>query len=377
METKIDYRFKIMYAIGMIVIVAGHCWNGGISLFYEWFPPYAFHLPLFAFVSGYFYKNKAEENCGKYIWKKVKRLIIPLYLWNFFYAVVVAFLSMHGFTMGTDITLENLLIAPITNGHQFYYNVGGWFVIPLFMIEVYNVLIRKMFCILHIKANEWCYFVIHTILGIFGVYLASCGFHDGWWLVLVRMLFFLPFYSIGTLYKEKLEKYDKKISGFWYFTAIFAVELVILCVYGKIPYYTPAWCNDFSSIPLMPFVVGILGIAFWLRVSKVLEPAIGKSKYVNFIADNTYSIMIHQFIGFMMVKTLFAFVSKFTPLFSDFDWVSYKTDIWYYYVPNGNLQFVILYLVAGITIPIAIACCMKKLAKVWRIICENIINRRR
>lgn len=70
MGEKIDYRFKILYAIGMVIIVAGHCWNGGISLFYEWFPPYAFHLPLFAFASGYFYKNSHEGGAKSIFGKK-------------------------------------------------------------------------------------------------------------------------------------------------------------------------------------------------------------------------------------------------------------------------------------------------------------------
>lgn len=60
-NNNINYSFKFLYAIGIILIVAGHCKNGGISLFYEWFTPYAFHLALFTFVSGYFYKDDSEK----------------------------------------------------------------------------------------------------------------------------------------------------------------------------------------------------------------------------------------------------------------------------------------------------------------------------
>lgn len=279
--------------------------------------------------------------------------------------------------MFTEVTVSKLLLWPITNGHQFGLNMGGWFVIPLFMVEVYNVLIRKLFYKLHIRVNEWVYFVLNMFLGIFGVILADLGYNQGWWLVLVRMLFFLPFYEIGILYKEKLEKYDNRISGFWYFAAIFGINLLLLYVYGYIPYYTPAWCNNFGSVPIVPYMVGILGIAFWFRISKIMEPGIGKSKYVNLIADNTFSIMIHQFLGFMVLKTIFAMISKWTPLCSDFDWVKYKTDIWYYYVPNGEVQFVILYLVAGIAISVGIGLCTKKIGKMWGKVSEHFINRRR
>ena len=56
-KKNINYDFKFIYAIGMILVVAGHCSNGGVSIFYDWFTPYAFHLPLFIFASGYFYKK--------------------------------------------------------------------------------------------------------------------------------------------------------------------------------------------------------------------------------------------------------------------------------------------------------------------------------
>ena len=64
---KVNYQFKLLYAFGMIFIVAGHCGNGGISLFYDWMPPYAFHIGLFVFASGYFYKESNEQEIWKYI----------------------------------------------------------------------------------------------------------------------------------------------------------------------------------------------------------------------------------------------------------------------------------------------------------------------
>lgn len=249
---------------------------------------------------------------------------------------------------GGKVTWEKLLIWPITNGHQFIYNLGGWFVIPLFMVQVYNVIVRRLF---GSKLNEYCFFALNLCLGIIGVYIAANGLNTDWWLVLVRMLYFIPFYEFGILYKRKLEKWDKW-SSLMYFSIIFIIELIIIYIYGKAPAYTPAWFNNFVDGPILPFIVGFLGIAFWLRVSKLLEPVIGRNKYINLIADNTYSIMINQFAGFMIVKTIFALINKYTPYCSNFNWEGYKTDIWYYYVPHGIYQMHILYLVAGIAFPI-------------------------
>lgn len=100
-EKKIDWRFKFLYFIAIISVLVGHG-AGGINLFYDWFSPYAFHLPLFAFSSGYFFKESSTDNVCKYIIHKVKTLIIPLYLWHFFYGLVVMFLRNYGFTIGED-----------------------------------------------------------------------------------------------------------------------------------------------------------------------------------------------------------------------------------------------------------------------------------
>ena len=82
---KTDYRFKILYAIGMIMVVAGHYTEGGgINILANWFPYYGFHLGLFLFASGYFYKEKSEQHVGQYILKKATHLLVPLFLWNCF-----------------------------------------------------------------------------------------------------------------------------------------------------------------------------------------------------------------------------------------------------------------------------------------------------
>ena len=78
MEKKINYQFKILYFFGILFIVACHCSYGGISLGYEWFYPGAFHLALFAFGSGYFYKTSSEDHILAYIWKKFKHLMADL-----------------------------------------------------------------------------------------------------------------------------------------------------------------------------------------------------------------------------------------------------------------------------------------------------------
>lgn len=104
----------------------------------------------------------------------------------------------------------------------------------------------------------------------------------------------------------------------------------------------------------MPILTEYVGIIFWMRIATILEPVMGRSKWINLIADNTYSIMMNQFLGFMIVKTVYAVFNKLHLAFADFDWVSYKTDIWWYYKPKGLGYTLIIYVVAGIVFSIMV-----------------------
>lgn len=360
-KQAIDYRFKLLYAIGMIMIVCSHCQGGSISFEVSgWFPYGGVHVMLFVFGSGYFYQKESQLHVLSQIGRKIKHLILPLYLYNFAYGFLVWISHLKGFQIGEMPSLYHLLVSPITSGHQFMYNLAGWFVMPLFMAEVFYLLIRKLLSWSNDRIAEWVFFVIGILSGICAGQLACMNLNTGWWLVLVRMLYFTAFYSLSVFYRAILEKYDRKIPSFWYFTCIFVLKLVIIIICGKSPDYVLSWCNNFTEGPFIPLVVSMLGIAFWFRVATILAPVIGKSKYINLIADNTYSIMMNQFLGFMVLKTIFVSLALTIGIFADFDMVSYKTDIWWLYLPGGIGQMRLLYVIFGIVIPILIQWCINR-----------------
>ena len=110
--------------------------------------------------------------------------------------------------------------------------------------------------------------------------------------------------------------------------------------------------DDTSYSRYKPFIIEFIGIFFWLRVSKILEPLLRDNKLINYIGSNTFSIMTHHLIAFMFVKFIFRTISKFTPYFSDFNVALYKSNIWYLYLPDNINQYKIIYLFAGLMIPL-------------------------
>lgn len=123
-ENKI---FRILSAIGIILVVAGHL---GYNLFEigDLFPYYSFHVFIFLFVSGYFYKKEAEERIGSYILGKCITLLVPYFLWNLFYGILTNILHGAGFAIGEPLSFKTLFLSPFLDGHQFMYNFPAWFV---------------------------------------------------------------------------------------------------------------------------------------------------------------------------------------------------------------------------------------------------------
>ncbi|MGN1139430.1 MAG: acyltransferase family protein [Ruminococcus sp.] len=351
---NVNLQFKLLSAIGIIIIVAGHCYHGGISLGYEWFPTYSFNIALLVFISGYFYNPAHQEHPLKYIWKRTKRLLIPAYLWNIVYGLFILLMGNFGYTIGGEVNPYNLFLMPFVDGEAFLYNLGSWFVFPLFLVCVVNVLFRKLLKLMGLE-NEYAITVIYLAVGMVGIQLSinnsATGVH-GVLLLLFRAMFFLPCFQFGRFYKSTLEKHDN-LNNIAYFAIIFGVQLLLLTFFQNLE-YTPSKCSGFGNGFIVPYLTAITGIAFWLRISKLLTPIITDWKFVRLIADNTYSIMIHQMLGYMSVKWLFCIVSMTTPLFADFNVQSMKTNIWYYYLPKGLQQYGMLYLAGGIFLPILI-----------------------
>lgn len=51
---KYNHTLGILSAFGIIFVVLGHVGENIFTL-NEWFPYYSFHMPLFIFISGYFF----------------------------------------------------------------------------------------------------------------------------------------------------------------------------------------------------------------------------------------------------------------------------------------------------------------------------------
>ncbi|MEY8339294.1 acyltransferase family protein [Lachnospiraceae bacterium 62-35] len=357
MNHKNNMQFCLLSALGSFMVVDGHL-NGSFLDIGGLIQYYFFHMPLFVFISGYFYKG-CEDSIASYGIYKFKRLMVPYFIWNLIYGILAQFLRNYGFAFGEPVTLITLFVEPFRMGYQFVLNHVAWFVPTLFLVEIANAVLTNL--IHHLsgrifsspqKALNYEVFIqtgLYLLISLGGIYISRRFRTEGFLLMAVRVMFLLLFYSAGSLYREKLETIDT-IKSVYYFPVLLCIAISL--AWSGRPLIYGLWnCRDFPGY-VLPYLTAFMGIAFWLRAARILAPAFQDSTLVRFWGRNTYAIMMHHMMVFFLIKTLYACFASFSGLFQAFDFTAYQTDFYYCYFPRGIPGFRVFYLLAGIGVPL-------------------------
>lgn len=347
-QRQVNMQFRILSALAMILVVMGHVDEGMLTIG-GLFPYYSFHIALFLFISGYFYQPEKEERIGAYLVGKARSLLLPYFVWNLVYGLLVLALRTVGFYIGNEPSLWTLFAEPFLSGHQFLYNAPAWFVPALFLTEAANVVIRRLLRLVHMQ-NDWLLMGLYLCLGFLVVWLSAHGYVYDWYRIPGRLMYMLPCYQMGQLYRQRLEKRDA-LPNWLYFGVLFSIQLILVSFCNGLA-VSAAWCNGFLNGPVIPYVTAVTGIAFWLRVSRILTPALSKSRFWNDFGAHTFAVMMHQVMAFLAVKSVFFLLHTAAGWFADFDINAYLTDVYYMYLPGGLTQFKMLYVIAGICLPL-------------------------
>lgn len=310
-----NIELTILKALGIIVVVSCHSSINifniigiPISLTTELFPEYSYHMPLFIFASGYFYKRIYESNLLDLSIKRFQSIIKYTKCNLFYFLLCFILINLGLLSRDIEFTFKSLFIEPFLGGFQFYFNGPGWFVPFLFLLQIFFTAIRK---IIGLKYNSFrCNF--DTDLkqeSIFLITLIIIGFistsisnvypviNDNVNILqsFLRTLFGLQFFQLGFFYKEFVEKKVK-------FSSI-SFLLVVVCkaiIYLMFGYYTFSLRTiKFNNHCILPFVVSVLGIVYCLHLTKFIIKVGNKisSKIISIlciIGDNTWSIMMHH-----------------------------------------------------------------------------------
>lgn len=342
---------RALYLMAIVFVVDGHTTLGDLFSMDGLFRYYSFHLMLFAFGAGYFFRF--HGGVLRDVAARAGRLLVPLYVWNIVYGVGAALLRCFGgFEIGAPLNAYTLLLAPLADGEHFVWNLGAWFIFPLFLAQVIYSLLR---CASRAFAgdNEVLTFLACLLLGSAAVELCHAGRQDVLPLFLNRALILLPGYASGQLYRRCLEKRDT-LPTVPYLMGLVVLRALLCVRYENLAYLLSS-CTYFTCGAFGVYAGGALAVAFFLRLSRLLAPFVAKSRLALYASRHTFDIMMHHFMGFFALNSVFLILNALGLGAADFSVKSFRTQYNYNYAPGGRAEWDVLYLLAGIFFSLAVA----------------------
>ena len=289
--------------IGIIAVVIGHSGSPLTDFVYQW------HIVLFFFISGYFYKETYSKTPVIFIKKRLKSLYLPYVQYG------VVFLLLHNLFIHMNIYSTNFnmqeqvshiysltevklnLFSTLTLGTKEQLLGIFWFVTALFNANILfcliNYIIEKMFYWDVIKDKEIILFTVVFSLFIAGTLLAFKN------IILPRhidtVFVVIVFYYSGYMYR----KHEDRIPISNNYLVIALALLLLNSLYGDIRIDSHRYVN-----PSFLLVNSFLGIYAIIGISKYLAANLKDGNVLEYIGEHTFIIMALHFISFKMINYL-------------------------------------------------------------------------
>ena len=261
-----DYLFDNYKALLIILVIMGHfidpCYRNNEFLYTLKFVIYAFHMPAFIFISGYFSKKTVP-------WQKTfQKILIPYFCFQTIYYVYYEYLL--------DFDTKFEYQSP---------KFSLWYLIALFVWKVATPYFKK---IPH-------YLLLSIVMGlVFGLLPV-----EGTQFSISRIFSFYPYFLAGTMFdREKLSQIRSKKNRIFAYSGILAyiifviffakdAELKLRYFYKKVSY------EDMGLMPLEGIVIRLLcyGIGFFF-IYAIAVLISEKKRIFSILGTTTMSVYI-------------------------------------------------------------------------------------
>ena len=366
----------VLSAIGILMVVDHHTFTA-LNMFGSYLPYNSFFMPMFMFVSGYFNKVDSSTKLGKYILKKLRTLLFPYFLITLIVLGLQFLMNLFKTGETTSYPISYILERIVTIGAPIMIATPMWFVITLFATLLVYAILKK---ILGRIWNSYVFLGIFVALHLLSVYLSKTLDPDTiyWFLLPLKVMFFLPFLELGIIYRDKLEKKHESLPGGGKIAILIGLLLINMArtMYLPLPYDLAFDSIDDLSGFTSPYIVtpllsSIIGILFWLTLVDIIGKPFYESKFVNYMSCNTFWIMGLHVTFFNVLNCILMVISEHIVELSYFDIETFKETEWYYWELSPN--FKLAYVVFGILGPLG-------LKLIYDLICVGIgkiVNKKR
>ena len=350
----------VLSAIGILMVVDHHTFTA-INILGDYIPYNSFFMPMFVFISGYFNTVGTDTKLWEYTRKKLKNLLLPY---------LIISLLVFGFQWLIDLFktgeagsypsgyLSYMLERVVTSGAPYALVSPMWFVITLFAVLMIYALLKKLTGRFW---NSYVMFAIFLALHLAAVYLAKNVDPDRlrWFLVPLKVMFFLPFLELGIIYRDKLEKKHTEMSGGCKLLLLTGLLVINMIRTVCLPYaYDVAFDSldelaGFTSPYIVtPVVSSIVGILFWLTAVDLIGKPFYESRFVNYLSNNTFWVMGMHIMFFNVFNCILLAITRYIVSLPYFDADAFVESEFYYWEISPNIK--LAYVIIGILGPLAI-----------------------
>lgn len=260
---RLDYN-DLAKALGMLTIMWGHIRLGDWSNSFV----YAWHIPLFFFLSGMVFKKEKYADLKTFISKKAKSLLIPYVIFSLLTWIVWAAFAYvtHASVESYWMPLAETVIAQGSGGFL-VHNVPLWFVTCLFVMEV------------------MCYFIaslrkvgiVIVTIGLAVISYCMITYFGGWdvtllpWNIEVACLG-LPIYAAGHLTVQKWghQQMQDWVSGHRGMSLLLTIVFAAIVVVGSHFNGSISFGHAELHNPLITYPCAFMGVAMMLLICMLL-----------------------------------------------------------------------------------------------------------
>lgn len=344
---KVQYNnyITIAKAMGIILMVIGH--SGCPKLLFN--AIYLFHMPLFFFCSGIFYREMlSKDSVSVFLKKKVTGLYIPFVKWSVLFLLLHNLLlavgiynAQYGFEGGShyysvyDILWRLCMILFTMTGYEELLG-GFWFIRSLFvsclLIAIVSLIFRSSF--------KYKY----ASIGLFFLFITIIIRRLAPDVVFFRELSMGSFGALFYMFGYLLKPYER----FWqnkYGAIVCCLFLLAFLYYFKGG--ISMGCGYNKVIPF--FISATSGIFLTIYMSKLIEERLSMiTSFLYYTGNHTLEILSLHFLSFRFVSFVFTIIYGIDvahisehPVISDVD--TFSCYWWIFYTVAGIVIPLLLY----------------------------------
>lgn len=333
---KHNSQVSIAKAIGIILMVVGH--SGCPQYLHDFI--YLFHMPLFYFLSAYFFRDeKVLNGYGNFVKRKFKNLYWPYIKWSFI------FLSLHNvfYYIGfydNSLTLHEIYVnskCAIRGMWQGESMLGAyWFLISLFWE---SMLFAAIIWMKHKVRSK--YFDVIAVVALFFV-----GYYSSVDLLINREMVLLPIFYMGYLAAKQQVDLSANRKHMIVTALLCLPILAIMAVFAKVDV---GQCEFYN--PALFLVGSFWGVYLIMIISgKLVHTQMGI--WLDWLGGATMSVLTFHFLSFKILTLILILLGVYS---------SNVLSMWP--VPSGHAynNLWAIYAIIGVIVPVFCRSLIKKI----------------